>query len=278
VAFFKCATKARKHKVFTNSFKTNLSALTAIFEEPPFAFFMRIAAIVPAFNETHAIREVVNELAGVAAAHGIDLTVVVVNDCSTDNTGELIEQLNCVSLHLAVNLGIGGAVQTGFRYALENNFDFAVQVDGDGQHPASEIPNLVQKAIANKWDVTIGSRFVEREGFQSTSLRRAGINYFRRLNYFLTGIKINDTTSGFRLLNRKALELVSVYYPDEYPEPEAIVLYARKNFSVGEVAVKMRARSGGISSINSYRAFYYMWKVTLGCLFTRLRNLPATGE
>jgi glycosyltransferase involved in cell wall biosynthesis len=233
---------------------------------------MKIAAVVPAYNESHAIKDVVNELLEMAAVNQLQITVVVVNDCSTDDTGKIIDQLPCISLHLPVNLGIGGAVQTGFKYAFENGFDFAIQVDGDGQHPATAIPKIISAAIEKKWDVTIGSRFLTKEGFQSSSMRRAGIKYFARLNKLLTGISINDTTSGFRLLNRKALAVVNDYYPDEYPEPEAIVLYAKNNLAVGEIQVQMRERQGGISSINSIRAIYYMWKVTLACLFTRIRR------
>jgi glycosyltransferase involved in cell wall biosynthesis len=220
---------------------------------------MRIAAIVPAYNESHAITGVVSELLAAGKAAGLQLEVIVVNDCSTDSTGSIIDQLPCVALHLPVNLGIGG-------------FDFAVQVDGDGQHPAAAIPKMVEAAQANGWDVTIGSRFLSREGFQSTTMRRAGINYFRRLNRWLTGITISDTTSGFRLLNRNALAVVNDYYPDEYPEPEAIVLFAGKKLSVGEIPVRMRERQGGVSSINSLGAAYYMGKVTLACLFTRIRK------
>jgi glycosyltransferase involved in cell wall biosynthesis len=234
---------------------------------------MKIAAIVPAYNEAHAIKNVVEELIAMSVNEKIDLTVVVVNDCSTDTTAEIIDQLPCVALHLPVNLGIGGAVQTGFKFAYENEFDYAIQVDGDGQHPAAEIPKIIAGTIENSWDITIGSRFLTKEGFQSSTMRRAGIKYFSRLNKLLTGISVNDTTSGFRLLNKKALAVVSEYYPDEYPEPEAIVLYAKNKLQVGEVQVQMRERQGGISSINSAGAIYYMGKVTLACLFTRIRKI-----
>jgi glycosyltransferase involved in cell wall biosynthesis len=234
---------------------------------------MKIAAIVPAYNEAHAIKNVVEELIAMSVNEKIDLTVVVVNDCSTDTTAEIIDQLPCVALHLPVNLGIGGAVQTGFKFAYENEFDYAIQVDGDGQHPAMEIPKIISGTIKNNWDITIGSRFLTREGFQSSTMRRAGIKYFSRLNKLLTGISVSDTTSGFRLLNKKALTVVSEYYPDEYPEPEALVLYARNKLQVGEVQVQMRERQGGISSINSAGAIYYMGKVTLACLFTRIRKI-----
>jgi glycosyltransferase involved in cell wall biosynthesis len=234
---------------------------------------MKIAAIVPAFNESHSIKNVVEDLLSVAISHKLQLTVVVVNDCSTDETGKIIDKLHCVALHLPVNLGIGGAMQTGFKYAFENNFDYAIQVDGDGQHPASEIPKIIAASIKNNWDVTIGSRFLSKEGFQSSNMRRAGIKYFSRLNKLLTGFSINDTTSGFRLLNRKVLALVNEYYPDEYPEPEAIVLFSKNKLQVGEVQVQMRERQGGVSSINSVGAVYYMMKVTLASLFTRIRNI-----
>jgi glycosyltransferase involved in cell wall biosynthesis len=233
---------------------------------------MKIAAVVPAYNESDSIKNVVEELLAAADWHKIQLTVIVVNDCSTDDTGKIIDQLSCIALHLPINLGIGGAVQTGFKYAFENEFDFAIQVDGDGQHPADELKKIIDAALANSWDVTIGSRFLTREGFQSSTARRAGIKYFSRLIHLLSGFSINDTTSGFRLLNRKALSVVNDYYPDEYPEPEAIVLYARNKLRVGEVQVQMRERQGGVSSINSIGAIYYMWKVTLACLFTRLKS------
>ncbi|CAN5423864.1 glycosyltransferase family 2 protein [soil metagenome] len=234
---------------------------------------MKIAAIVPAYNEGLAIRNVVEELVAAGISGKINITVIVINDCSTDNTGEIVDHLPCVALHLPVNLGIGGAVQTGYKYALENNFDFAVQVDGDGQHPAMQIPEMVSSAIENNWDVTIGSRFITGEGFQSSGLRRAGIKYFSKLNYLLSGIKVFDTTSGFRLLNRKALSIVSENYPDEYPEPEAILIYAKHKLKVGEIPVQMRERQGGISSISGIGGLYYMGKVTLACLFTKIRRL-----
>jgi glycosyltransferase involved in cell wall biosynthesis len=231
----------------------------------------RIAIVIPAYNESASIAGVISDLRRVAQERGLDLMPVVVNDCSKDNTGEIIDALPCVALHLPVNLGIGGAVQTGFRYAFDNGFDYAIQVDGDGQHPADEIPNLIEAAEKNNWDVTIGSRFLTGEGFQSTLMRRSGIRYFMRLNRLLTGITIHDTTSGFRVLNRRGLERVVYYYPDEYPEPEVLVMYARVGLRVGEVPVKMRERQGGVSSINMRRAIYYMGKVTLGTLFTRIR-------
>jgi len=231
----------------------------------------RIAVIVPAYNEEKAIAKVVADINAIAKEQQLSVTVVVVNDCSKDSTSEIISILNCVALDLPVNLGIGGAVQTGFKYAFENGYDFAVQVDGDGQHPASEIPKLVKAAIDNYADVVIGSRFIEKEGFQSSAMRRFGINYFKRLNKMLVGVTVADSTSGLRLLNKKVLALVSDYYPDEYPEPEAIILYSLNNFKIMEVPVTMRERQGGVSSIGLVSSVYYMFKVSLAIFYTFIR-------
>lgn len=231
----------------------------------------RIAAIVPAYNEEAAISSVVNDINALAKSQQLSIDVIVVNDCSKDSTSEVISKLNCIALNLPINLGIGGAVQTGFKYALKNNYDYAIQIDGDGQHPASEIPKIVNAAINNDFDVVIGSRFISKEGFQSSAFRRMGINYFKWLNRFLVGTVVNDSTSGFRLINRKVLEIVTEYYPDEYPEPEAIIVYSLNNFKIGEVSVTMKERQGGVSSIGTFASFYYMFKVTLAILFTFTR-------
>ncbi|MDO9187862.1 MAG: glycosyltransferase family 2 protein [Bacteroidia bacterium] len=231
----------------------------------------RIAAIVPAYNEEEAIAFVVNDINALAESQQLLIDVIVVNDCSKDSTANVISKLKCIALNLPINLGIGGAVQTGFRYALENGYDFAIQIDGDGQHPASEIPKIVNAAINNDFDVVIGSRFISNEGFQSSAFRRMGINYFKWLNRLLVGTVVNDSTSGFRLINRKVLEIVAEYYPDEYPEPEAIIMYSLHNFKIGEVSVTMKERQGGVSSIGTFASVYYMFKVTLAIIFTFTR-------
>ncbi len=232
---------------------------------------MRIAVVVPAYNESKAIGSVVGGLNSFAQKEGLDLQVLVVNDCSTDDTGAIIKKLPCVDLHLPVNLGIGGAVQTGMKYAYLNGFDCAFQVDGDGQHPAEEIPKLLAEAKASGADVVIGSRFMDKQGFQSSAMRRLGIKYFSWLNTVLTGQTIQDTTSGFRMLNRKALKVVNHYYPDEYPEPESLVMYSRFGLKVSETPVLMRERDGGVSSIGTFDALYYMVKVSLATVFTFIR-------
>ncbi len=231
----------------------------------------RYAAIVPAYNEEGAIAQVVTDLNHFAKVNQINLQVIVVNDCSKDNTGNIIDQLLCVALHLPVNLGIGGAVQTGFKYAYRNGYDFAFQIDGDGQHPPQEIIHLLNGQKQHQSNVTIGSRFITGEGFQSSFMRKVGIRYFQFLLQALTGFKITDSTSGFRMLDRKALELVCNYYPDEYPEPEAIVLYARNQLKVLEVPVKMKDRESGNSSIGFFASLYYMAKVSIAILFSYIR-------
>lgn len=231
----------------------------------------KIAAIVPAYNEEKSIAGVVAEINSLTLPAGYSIIPVVVNDCSRDTTAEIIDRLDCVALQLPVNLGIGGAVQTGWKYAFENDFDFALQLDGDGQHPASEIPKLLHALENNGHDVVIGSRFLTKTGFQSSRMRRFGINHFKHFNRMLVGVTVHDSTSGFRMLNRKAIELVSEEYPDEYPEPEAIILYSLNNLKIGEVQVEMRERQGGVSSIGSFSAVYYMFKVSLAILYTFIR-------
>jgi glycosyltransferase involved in cell wall biosynthesis len=228
---------------------------------------VKIAVVIPAFNEAENIANVVNGLNAMAVANKLDVTAVVVNDCSLDNTAAIIAGLPCVALNLPVNLGIGGAVQTGIKYAYRNGFDVAFQLDGDGQHPAGEIPKLVQAHIDNNWDVVIGSRFLTNEGFQSSFARRTGIKYFKHLIRLMCGVRVTDATSGYRLLNRKAMAIVNDYYPHDYPEPEAVVMYARNNLTVGEVPVVMLERQGGVSSIGTTGSIFYMVKVTLAVVF-----------
>ncbi len=232
---------------------------------------IKIAAIIPAYNEEKNISAVVENINQIKKIHGINIIAVVVNDCSKDNTFLVAATCDCIVLNLPVNLGIGGAVQTGFKYALRNNFDIAIQVDGDGQHPAEEIPKLIAPIINGDADVVIGSRFIEKTGFQSSNMRRVGINYFRYVHQLLVHVQFTDSTSGFRAMNRKALAIVDKYYPDEYPEPEAIILYAFNGLKIVEVPVEMKERQGGTSSIGGLSGIYYMVKVTLAIFFTYLR-------
>ena len=232
----------------------------------------RILVIVPCFNEQAAISGVVNEIKKIREQYGLNLDILAVNDCSTDNTLSVLRTLDCIYLDLPVNLGIGGAMQAGYKYAYRNGYEVVIQTDGDGQHPAEELPKVIQPLLDQQADVVIGSRFLTREGFQSSATRRLGIQYFRWLNQVLISQTIHDSTSGFRAFNRRTLAIVNEYYPDEYPEPEAIVQFGLHKLRMKEVPVRMRERQGGISSINTTQAVYYMLKVTLGILFVYLRN------
>jgi len=230
----------------------------------------RVAIVIPAYNEENTLASVVNGINRLKI-DGFELISIVVNDCSKDQTAFVARNLKCELLNLPVNLGIGGAVQTGLKYALSNNFDYAMQVDGDGQHPACEIPKLIIEIDTKGFDVVIGSRFIIKAGFQSSFLRRLGIIFFSKLIRTLCGIKISDTTSGFRIMNRKSLEVVSAYYPDEYPEPESLILFHKKALIIREVPVSMIERQGGQSSINAFSSIYYLFKVSLAILYTFIR-------
>ena len=236
----------------------------------------RVLVIVPCYNEEAAIALVVAEINRVKATFDGCLDVLVVNDCSTDNSLAVIRQLDCYYLNLPVNLGIGGAMHAGYKYAYRHGYTAAVQMDGDGQHPAEELDKILEPVLWSQADVVIGSRFLHNNGFRSTALRRTGINYFRWLNRALIGKTIYDSTSGFRAFNRKTMQIVNDYYPDEYPEPESIVQFGLHKLRIQEVPVTMRERQGGVSSITMTRAVYYMLKVTLGTLFVyiRLRTNP----
>jgi glycosyltransferase involved in cell wall biosynthesis len=231
----------------------------------------RIAIIIPAYNEEHAIGSLIRDIRSSVTLPGIIIDPVVVNDCSRDRTAALARQLPCILLDLPINLGIGGAVQTGLKYAWENGYDYAMQMDGDGQHPPSQVNAMVNAMQTTGSDVIIGSRFLEKEGFQSTFLRRLGIGYFKFLIRFLTGNIITDCTSGFRIYNRTALKVVSSTYPDEYPEPESFILFRKNGLKVSETPVVMIERQGGISSINTFRSVYYIVKVTLAILLARVK-------
>ncbi|MFL9484905.1 glycosyltransferase family 2 protein [Chitinophagaceae bacterium LWZ2-11] len=232
----------------------------------------KVLIIIPCYNEAENIATLLNHLHTVSFAANYSVDFAVINDCSKDNTAAIVRNSpKVILLDLPVNLGIGGAVQTGFKYAFANGYDFAIQVDGDGQHPADALPLLLQEAENCNCDVVIGSRFIQKEGFQSSFTRRLGINYFKWLNRFFTGLVITDSTSGFRLLNNKAIEMAVNYYPDKYPEPESIIVYALNGLAIKEIPVIMSERQGGVSSISSFSALFYMAKVSLGIFYTFMR-------
>ncbi len=226
--------------------------------------------IVPAYNEAGNIERSVADI----REHKKDCDILVINDCSTDNTSEVAgETKNCKVVDLPVNLGIGGAVQTGFKYASENGYEYCVQFDGDGQHNAAEIDKILDPVMKGEADVFIGSRFLKKEpNFRSTFARRKGIFIFKIVNLILTGQKITDNTSGFRAYNKRATEFLSHNYPEDFPEPESVVLLGRNGFRIKEVSVNMKERQNGSSSIYGLRIPYYMFKVLLSVIMTSLRK------
>lgn len=236
----------------------------------------RILIIIPAYNEEKNIRSVIETLKD----HSANYECLVINDGSRDNTQHEAESNGLATvIELPSNLGIGGAVQTGFKYALYEEFDYAIQFDGDGQHLAKEIPTILAPLQNGEFDVCIGSRFVETTfGFQSTFMRRIGIRIFALMNLLLIRKKITDSTSGFRAYNKEAIEFLAKNYPTDYPEPETIILLGKNDFRVCEVPVEMAERQGGTSSISGLKSAHYMIKVIIAMLMTaqrqKIRRIP----
>ncbi len=228
----------------------------------------RIVAIVPAYNEAASLPHVVRDLR--SSPLGID--IVVVDDGSKDDTSAVARALGVAVVTLPFNLGIGGAHQTGFQYAVEWGYDIAVQFDGDGQHLAREIPALIAPIAAGEADVVVGSRFaIKGHGYRGGRTRRAGGMMLSTLIRLLSGHVYTDVTSGFRALNARALHVAAADYPQDFPEPESLLTFRRYNLRVGEVHAAMQGRVGGVSSINLWRSVYYMIKVTLALCIERLR-------
>jgi len=229
----------------------------------------RILIIIPAYNEAAGIAALLESLHRQNPAWDI----VVINDGSKDKTGEMAEATGLAFvINLPCNLGIGGAVQTGFTFAKRYDYDLAVQCDGDGQHPAQEIPKLFAPIFAQDADVVIGSRFCEmHDGWKSTWGRRIGIKVFEVVNTFLIQQRITDNTSGFRAYNKQAIHFLAEHYPQDYPEPEAVVILGRHGFRIREVPVMMQARQYGSSSISEFKSLYYMVKVLLAILINMIR-------
>jgi glycosyltransferase involved in cell wall biosynthesis len=228
----------------------------------------KVLAIVPAYNEQANLAELVRKLRQVEPK----LDILVVNDRSQDQTASICQQLGVNTIHLPCNLGIGGAVQTGYKYAKLHGYSYAVQVDGDGQHDPQHIVELLRPLIDGTADLVIGSRYINKAGFQSTVMRRMGIKYFSFLIKLLIRQKVTDPTSGFRACNAKVIELFARFYPADYPEPESIVFIKRNGYTIKEVPVIMQERLGGISSIKSFRTIYYMIKVSLAICIDKMRR------
>jgi hypothetical protein len=245
--------------------------LTAV--EPELARRRRIA-IVPAMNEEKMIGRVIEEI----RAFDPGFEIVVVDDGSVDRTATIAERRGVRVLRLPFNLGIGGAVQTGYQYARDNGFELAVQVDGDGQHDPTEIARLVQPILEGRADMVVGTRFAEGGGYRGTPLRRVGIRLFAAVVSLMVRQRVTDTTSGFRAVNRMGIRLFAADYPHDYPEVEATVLLARHKLTMIEVPVVMRIRETGQSSITALRSVYYMIKVLLALFIGLFRRYSTPLE
>ena len=229
---------------------------------------MKKIIIIPAYNEAGNIENTINDILN----HANSFDYVIINDCSVDNTEQICIDNNFNYITLPVNLGIGGAVQTGYMYAWRNGYDIAVQFDGDGQHNAKYLDQMYDSLIENKIDMIIGSRFIENKGFQSSFVRRIGIKYFTYFIKLLTLKTITDPTSGMRMVNKRVIHEFINDYPKDYPEPESCVNLLSKKYKVKEVAVEMNDRISGVSSISPIKSVYYMFKVSLAVMFARIKK------
>lgn len=228
----------------------------------------KILAIIPALNEEKNIGFVVEGLRNTVPW----LDVLVIDDGSTDQTAEVGRQHGAKVISLPMNLGIGGAVQTGFLYALKHGYDVALQVDGDGQHRAEEVRKLVDPVLSGETDVTIGSRFLTKTSYKSARLRRLGIYLLSKVIQSVVRKRFTDPTSGFRAYNQKALRVVSSHYSIDYPEPDSIVTLVKNRLRVTEVSVEMDARLSGTSSITPFKSGYYMFKVSLAIILNSMMS------
>ncbi len=227
---------------------------------------MKTLVIIPCYNEEESVINFINDLKEKASfAH-----YIIINDSSTDKTLDLLKEHNLNYINNPINLGIGGGVQAGYIYAKENNYDIAVQMDGDGQHLPEYLKAVCQPIIDGEANMSIGSRFIDKKGFQTSFLRRLGINIISSLIFVLTQKKVRDVTSGFRACDKELIDFFSNNYADDYPEPEAIMECLMNNYTIKEVSVQMQERQGGVSSIRSIKSVYYMVKVCLSLFIHRI--------
>ena len=227
---------------------------------------MKVLIIIPAYNESESLERVIDNL----IENYPEYDYVIINDGSTDATSKICHRNGYNVVDLPINLGIGGAVQTGYKYALAGGYDVAVQMDGDGQHDPAFLKDMLSIIARGEADAVIGSRFVNKEGFQSSATRRAGINFLSGLGKMLTGVRLRDITSGYRMVNKRLIHIYATDYPSDYPEPEAMVIAAIHGCKIKECPVIMNERAGGVSSITFKKSIYYMIKVTLAMLVRRL--------
>jgi glycosyltransferase involved in cell wall biosynthesis len=231
-------------------------------------------AIVPALNEEETVGRVIDEIREFDP--GFD--VIVVDDGSVDRTAGVAADRGVHVLRLPFNLGIGGAMQTGYRFAFERGYDLAVQIDGDGQHDPKQLPSILRPVLAGEADLCVGSRFSGAGAYRSSFARRVGIRIFARVVSAVVRQKVTDTTSGFRAVNRKGIALFAADYPHDYPEVEATVMCVKHKLRLREVPVAMRERGGGSSSITAFRSIYYMTKVLLAIFVGLFRRYAVPLE
>ncbi|HBO84298.1 MAG: glycosyl transferase family 2 [Deltaproteobacteria bacterium GWC2_42_11] len=229
----------------------------------------KLLIIIPAYNEAASIGQVISSVKKELP----QADMLVINDGSTDATSHIARGSGFVVIDLPYNMGIGAAMQTGYRYADLNSYDIAVQVDGDGQHPADQINRLVCAILEQKADMVIGSRFIGKGEYSPSLGRNIGMKVFSMVVSMITGQRITDTTSGFRAANKEVLRFFARNYPEDYPEVEAIVLLHKAGFNIIEIPVRMAGRAGGISSITPFRAVYYMVKVLLAVFIDMLKRV-----
>jgi len=222
----------------------------------------KILVVIPAYNEEASIGSVIDEV----RENLPEAEIAVVNDGSLDATSSMARSKGATVLELPYNLGIGGAVQTGCRYAVQEGYEFVVRLDGDGQHSPGEIAKILRPLLEGEADIVIGSRFLSQEGYKSTLVRRVGIKFFSLLIFLICRGKIKDPTSGFNGMNRKGIAFISSKYSSDYPEVEALIVARRRGLRIKEVPVLMNKREQGKSSINYVEAFYYMIKVSISTL------------
>ena len=228
---------------------------------------MKKLIIIPAYNEGKNILKLIEDIKKNAS----DYDYIIIDDGSLDDTKKVCKENNLNYVSLPQNLGIGGAMQTGYKYAKENEYDVAIQIDGDGQHDISYLDSLVEK-LNEGCDICIGSRYINKEGFQSSFMRRLGKNILSIWLKILTGKKITDPTSGFRACSKRVIDVFARNYPYDYPEPETIVKLLNNGFKVIEVPVIMRERQEGKSSITPIKSIKYMVKVIISMTFAKLEG------
>ena len=234
----------------------------------------RVILIIPAYNEEDCILDTYESIINYNKNNSQKYDVIVINDGSKDNTENILIENKIPHISLIHNLGIGGAVQTGYKYAYKNNYDIAVQFDGDGQHDINYVKNIIEPIIDKKCDFSIGSRYIDKNKskFKSTKTRRFGIFVISKAIKIVTGKRILDTTSGFRACNKKIIKDFSINYPLEYPEPITNTELLKKGFTINEIPVSMNERKGGKSSIKSLKNIYYMINVVLSIFVVGLRR------